>query len=159
MDVCWVPTVGRINVVRTSRGHTDQVGECLHQNVVARSGEGLVQIDDIIVVHTRVVEKVKCHPSFAARHTVFVEREVEVLCAVGMAWVAHVVIIAICASQQESIVSTASILNQLQQRFHTEIKHLGWQARGRISVATHGSCCGRIHGMFYALVQFARCEH
>ena len=140
VNVGRLPAIGGIDVVGAGRGHADEIGQSPHQDVVARPRPRLIEIELVILVDVGVVEIVEGLPALSGPDAVGLQRPVEVLRAIDVPGVAHVVVVAGVAGGGESIVATAGVLHDLDQRLELAIERLGRQA-GR-GIAAPGQRAG-----------------
>ena len=93
VDLGRVPAVGRVDVAGTGRGGADQVSHGTQQHIVAGPRPGLVQVDPQAVIQQGVVEEVDRRPAAAGFYRRGSQHFVEVVGAVDVARIAHVLVI------------------------------------------------------------------
>ena len=130
-----LPAVGRVDVVRAGRRRADEVVERLEQHEVAGTRPRLVQEQHVVRVEARVVEEVQRLPALARRDRERVELGVEVLGAVDVAEVAHVLVVLARARERERVVPADRVLDDLAQRVHVEVVVLRVQADDGVRAA------------------------
>ena len=136
LDFGQAPAIGGIDVARAGRGGADKVGQRPHQHVVAGPRPGLVEPDGVLRVDIGVVEKVDRRPAAICADLVGGERAVEIVRAVGVAEIAHVLIVAGGAGEIERVVPADGVLHDLDQRIAVAVEELArtgraWDRRGR----------------------------
>ena len=93
VDVGGLPPVGGVDVARAGRRHADQVGKGTEEDVVAGSRPRLLEVELVRVVEVGVVKEVDGLPAPAGGDSVRLKGLVEVVAAVDVAWVAHVLVV------------------------------------------------------------------
>ena len=153
MDIGRVPTVGRVNIAGAGRRYAYHVLQRAHQYVIARAGPGLVEIKLVAVIDVGIEEQVDRHPALACAHAIGLQRIVEVVGAVHVPGITHVIVVFGRARRPEGVVPPAGVLNDLDQRFEIDVVKLGVQAGCGIRRADHVASGGGIQVAFDTLFQ------
>ena len=158
MDVGGVPGVGGVDVVGAGRGRADQVGHGPQQHVVARPRPRLVEEQLVGLAEERVVEEVQRGPAAPGRDAEPAELPVEVVGAVHVARVAHVLVVLGVAGQRERVVPAHGVAHHLDQRAHVLVEELAGQPRLRVRVTHQVAGGGRVQAPLHAVVEPPRVE-
>ena len=153
MDVRRRPAIGGIDVVGAGRRGADQVGQRPEQNVVAGPRPGLVHADGVVGPDEGVVEEVDRRPAGARRDPVGLQRAVEVLGAVVMPRIPHVLVVFRRAGEQEGVVPADRVAHDLHQRRHPRVEIFGVQPGARIGRPHQGAGDGRIEAELLAALE------
>ena len=78
MNIGRVPAVGWIDIAGAGGGYADHVLECTHQDIVAGTGPGLVEIHLVGIVDIGVKKQVDRHPAGTRLDTKGLQRAVEI---------------------------------------------------------------------------------
>ncbi len=122
MDIRRIPAVCRIDIVRAGGGDADKIRQRPHQHIIARSRPGLVEIELIVVIDIGVVEIVERFPALATGDAIRCQRCIEIVGAVCMPRIAHIVIITGVARGREGVVAADRVLDDLYQRFEIAVE-------------------------------------
>ena len=155
MDVARVPGIRRVDVVGAGGGDADEIGDGAQQNIVAGPRPWLVEVDDVMGVDAGVVEEIQRHPALAGGNAVGVERAVEIVGAVDVARIAHVLVEFGVAGERERVVAADRVLHDLDQRLHVLVEAFGRQAGGGIAEAGQAPRRRRVERKLLALVELA----
>ena len=113
LNIGRVPAVGRVNVARAGGGNAQQIGVRAQQYIVAGARPRLVQINPVGRINHRVEEEINRRPAAPRAHIVFCHAGVDVVGAVDMTRIAHVLVKSRGASDAKSVVAPASVLHNL----------------------------------------------
>ncbi|ODA65903.1 hypothetical protein A7A08_03216 [Methyloligella halotolerans] len=158
LDVRGAPAIGRVDIVGAGRRGADDVGQRAEQHVVPGPRPGLVQPDPVIVVDEGVVEEVDRRPALAGRDRIGLQTGVEVVRAVGMARIAHILVILGVAGQHERVVAADRVLDHLHERLLGLVVVFGMQARAGRSRAHQRMGGGGVEAVLDAALQGFRIE-
>ena len=92
-----------------------------------------------MAVNHGVVEVIDGLPPFAGCYAIGRQRTIEIVRAVDVTGIPHIVIVTAVAGGSERVVTSNSILNDLDQRLEMTSKGFGGQARGGITSACQGT--------------------
>ena len=148
MDVGWDPAVCGVDVAGTRRRDAHQVGERPEQDVVAGSGPGFFEEDLVVVVEVGVEEEVDGLPALAGSHAEGGQDPVEVVAAVDVAGVAHLLVVPGVAGRVEGVVAADRVLDDLDEGFAVDGEVLGEQARHWVARPHEAAGHGGIEGLF-----------
>ena len=129
VDVGALPGVGRVDVVGAGRRGAHQVAHRPQQHVVARPRPGLVHQQLVVAVEARVVEEVERLPALALGDAEGRDLGVEVVGAVHVAGVAHVLVVLGLAGEPEHVVAADRVAHHLHQRVHVDVVELAVDPR------------------------------
>ena len=158
VDVGRIPGVGRVDVIGAGRGGADQVGHGPQQDVVPRLGPGLVEQQLVRLAEGGVVEEVEGRPAAPGRDAVRRELRVEVVGAVQVARVAHVLVVLGVAGQRERVVPADGVPHHLHQRAHVLVEELAEQSRLRVGVPGQVAGRGGVQAALGSVDQLAGAE-
>ena len=153
-----VPGVGRVDVVGAGAREADEVGRGAQQHVVARARPRLV--DDVLVVRVEggVEEEVDRRPALARLDRVRLELRVEVVGAVDVAEVAHVLVVLRGAGEAEGVVAADRVADDLDERLEVVVEELGVEAGRRVGVAHQRARRRRVEAALLAFLQLRGAE-
>ncbi len=158
MDVGDLPAVGRVDVVRARRGGAHEVAGRPQQHVVPGPRPRLVHHELVVGIKAGVVEEVQRLPALAPRDPERGDLAVEVLAAVHVARVAHVLVVLRRAGQREAVVPADRVLHDLHERIHVHVEALAIQPRLRIGRAHQRPRRRRVQAALDPVLQLARVE-
>ena len=158
LDVGGVPPVRGIDVARTRGGEAHEVGQSAHEHEVARARPRIVHPDGVAVVEQGVVEVIDRGPSTAGPDSEPLALGVDVVRAVHVPGISHVLVVARGAREAEEIVTTARILDQLHQRLVIDGVVLRVQAGPRVERTHQGAGGGRVDLALEPPVEGAQAE-
>ena len=158
MHLRGVPGVGRVDVVGAGAREADEVGRGAQQHVVARSRPRLV--DEVLVVRVEggVEEEVDRRPALARLDRVRLELRVEVVGAVDVAEVAHVLVVLGGAGEAEGVVAADRVADDLDERLEVVVEELRVEAGGRVRVPHQRARRRRVEAALLALLQLRGAE-
>ena len=158
MDVGGVPGVRGVDVVRAGRRGAHQVGHRAQEHVVAGARPGLVRDQDVVGVERGVEEEVERRPALPLGDLVHGEGPVEVVRAVDVAGVPHVLVVLRVAGERERVVPPHRVADDLDERIHVGVVELPRQPRRRVRVAHQRPRHGRVEPAFDPVVELAPVE-
>ena len=158
LDVGRIPSVRGIDVARTRGGEAHEVGESPHEHEIPRTRPRVVHPDGVAVVEQGVVEEIDRGPSAARPDSEPFPLGVDVVRAVHMPRVSHVLVVACGACEPEEVVATASILDQFQQRLVIDGVVLRVQAGPRVERAHQGAGGGGVDLAFEPSIEGTQAE-
>lgn len=148
-----VPSIARIDVVGARRSDANQIGKRAQQDVIAGPRPGFIRNDLIMQIHAGVVEKIQRFPALALGDSVRIQGVIEIVGAVDVSGISHIVILPGIACRRESVMAAARVLDHLDERLEVEGKGLRRQARHRQGAMRERSRDGGIERMFDALFE------
>ena len=153
-----VPGVGRVDVVGAGAREADEVGHGAQEHVVARSRPRLV--DDVLVVRVEggVEEEVDRRPALARLDRVRLELRVEVVRAVDVPEVAHVLVVLRGAGEAEGVVAADRVADDLDERLEVVVEELRVEAGGGVGVAHQRARGRRVEAALLAVLQLRGAE-
>ena len=92
-----------------------------------------------MAVNHGVVEVIQRFPALAWRYAIGRKRTIEIVRAIDMARIAHIVIVTAVAGSRERIVTSDRILNDLDQRLEMAPEGFRGQARSGVAAASQGT--------------------
>ena len=119
--VGWLPAVSGVDVAWAGGRDADQVGQRAKENVVAGSGPRFVEVNLIVGGQVGVEEEVDGLPSSTGGDLVGLQCPVEVVAAVGVPWVTHVVVVLGITGGIKSVVPSDCVLDNLQHGTHVDL--------------------------------------
>ena len=158
LDIGGIPGIGRIDVVGTTGGSTDQIRQRPQQHIVAGAGPRFVAADAAIGLHERVVEKIERGPSGARRNPERRDRAVEVVGAVGVPRVAHVCVIFGRTGEHERVMPADSVAYHFHQRLHARVEVFAVQTGPRHRLTHQRARCRGIDAPLLPCCQRCRVE-
>ena len=123
-----------------------------------RSRPRLVRREDHVRVEAGVVEEVERLPALARRDLERRHLPVEVLRAVHVARIAHVLVVLRRAGEREGVVPPDRVADDLDQRIHVHVVELPLQAGLRVRLAHEASRRGRVEASLLARLELAPVE-
>ncbi len=158
LDVGGLPPVGGVDVGGARGGDAHEVGRRAQQHEVARPGPRLVRHERVLVVDHRVVEEVGRRPARPRLEPVGFHLGVDVVGAVHVAGIAHVVVVAGKAGEPERIVPADRVLDHLDERLLVHREVLGVRAGLGIGRAHQAARRRRVDVADPALLERAHVE-
>ncbi len=140
VHVGGIPGVRGVDVVGARRRRADEVGHRAHQHVVAGARPGFVADQDVVGGEPGVEEQVERGPALARGDRVRGDLHVEVVGAVDVAEVTHVLVVLRVACQREGVVAPDRVAHDLDQWVHVGVVELAREP-GR-GVRRCPSACG-----------------
>jgi hypothetical protein len=158
VDLRRVPAVRGVDVVRAGAREAHEVGRSAQEHVVAGARPRLVEEVRVLRVERRVVEEVDRRPAAPGLDRVGLELGVEVVRAVDVAEVAHVLVVLRRAGQPECVVATHGVADDFHERLEVVVEELRVEARLRVRAAHQRAGRGRVEPALLAGLQLPGVE-
>ncbi len=153
-----VPRVRGVDVVGAGAREADEVGVRAEEDVVAGPRPRLVRDEHVVGVEGGVEEEVERRPALSRLDRVRQQLRVEVVRAVDVAEVAHVLVVLRVARQREGVVPADGVADDLDQRLLVGVVELPVQPRLRVRVPHQRACRRRVEAALVPRLELLRVE-